>query len=149
MWPHLLNKGQEILGPLLFSLFINDLPEVLRAQTNLFADDGAMYESGSDLEEVRNTLNVNMKVLETWLDENELELNTKKIRVMYLGSSASKCNDNESGVQFHGTPLAMCQQFKYLGVMVNNALNWNDHIGMITLEWSSRILQKTVNPAQE
>ena len=90
-----------------------------------------MYESGSDREEVRNTMIVNTKVLETWLDENELELNTKKTRVMYLGSSASKCSDNESGVQFHGTPLAMCQQFKYLEVMVNNALNWNDHIGMI------------------
>ena len=59
-------------------------------------------------------------------------------------SSASKCSDNESGIQFHGTPLAMCQRFKYLGAMVNNVLNWNDYIGII----QQVAYKKTVNPAQ-
>ena len=73
----------SLLGPLIFSLFINDLLQVLSAQTNLFADDGAMHESGPDLAEVRNSLNMNMKALGIWLEDNELQLNAKKTRVMY------------------------------------------------------------------
>ena len=115
------------MGPLLFSLYINDLLKTLTAQTNLYADDGAV-----NLEEVKCSLNADMKALESWLKTNKLQLNTEKTKVMYLSSNPNELKDNDhSGIEFQGTTLHLCEEFKYLGVTINKALKWNDHIRTI------------------
>ncbi len=64
------------LGPLLFSLYVNDLPNIVKSCTvNLFADDTCLYYSSSDLTEIQNMLQDDMNNVNMWLKENSLVFN--------------------------------------------------------------------------
>ena len=77
----------SILGPLLFSIFVNDLPKCLNSELiNLYADDTAVSVFSSDLQELECKLNVALTLLKNWFDKNKLSLNCTKSKVMYFGT---------------------------------------------------------------
>ena len=77
----------SVLGPLLFLLYISDLPNISsKLNFFLFADD---YES-DDLKELEKTVNQELKLLSQWLNVNRLSLNVKKIILLYFGLIGNK-----------------------------------------------------------
>ena len=77
----------SILGPLLFLLYINDLPNCLSdTKCNMFADDTQLDRSSSDVNIVTNALNNDLKNVSDWLSTNKLSLNTEKTEYMIIGS---------------------------------------------------------------
>ena len=77
----------SILDPLLFLLYINDLPNCLNSvKCNMFADDTQIDTSGNDINTVTNALNKDLKNVSDWLTVNKLSLNTKKTEYMIIGS---------------------------------------------------------------
>ena len=71
----------SILGPLLFTLYINDLPSVTKTcKVILYADDTAIIYSDKQKALIEKHLNNDMEIVETWLDENRLTLNVKKTK---------------------------------------------------------------------
>ena len=68
------------LGPLLFSIFINDLPDTcLQSQVQLYADDTAIYSSGTDLMQIQSSLQSDFNRVQNWLHENKLVLNNRRL----------------------------------------------------------------------
>ena len=77
------------LGPLLFLIFINDLPQkVQKCVTNLFADDVSMYFTGKSLSETSAIFQSSINEAAKWYHENRLTINIPKSSVMLLGSEA-------------------------------------------------------------
>ena len=77
----------SILGPLLFLIYINDLPIALHElKTNLYADDTAVTISDSNPEILERKLNDALKIIMNWFAVNKLSLNRKKSKIMYFGT---------------------------------------------------------------
>ncbi len=71
------------LGPLLFSIFTNDLPYVFdKCSATLFADDTTVHFASENITELTNTLQSELHLLLDWIDENRLMLNVPKTKSM-------------------------------------------------------------------
>ena len=115
----------SILGPLLFIMYINDMykvSEILRFI--IFADDTNLFCLGDDLSVLVNTVNIELKKLESWFKVNKLSLNVSKSNYMLFGNKKS---DNYN-VQLSGINLEKVVVTKFLGVLIDYQLNWNKHI---------------------
>ena len=74
----------SILGPLLFLIFINDLPEATEFYIKLFADDTFLCAQNKNLLLLENQVNFELKKVFTWLASNKLTLNIKKSKFMFF-----------------------------------------------------------------
>ena len=78
----------SVLGPLLFLIYINDLPNISNKLTFfLFADDTNIYYESNDLKELEKTINKELKLLSQWLNLNRLSLNVSKTNFVIFRSS--------------------------------------------------------------
>ena len=74
----------SILGPILFTLFINDLPNGIQSLISLFADDSKIHLP-LVTEDSTNQLQADLEVLEVWSKAMQMRFNPKKYKVMHLG----------------------------------------------------------------
>ena len=85
----------SVLGPLLFLLYINDLPNATEFLTLLFADDTTFQFSGVNLDTLFEKCNIELKKASVWFNANKLTLNVKKTKFM-LFSEKNAIDDFES-----------------------------------------------------
>ena len=77
----------SILGPLLFLIYINDLPNCLKFTTPcLYADDTQIFSSSFDIGALANNINSDLKNLSDWLTVNKLQFHPLKTKLMVVGS---------------------------------------------------------------
>lgn len=118
----------SVLGPLLFSLFINDLPNCLRhCSSLLYADDGAIYYSCKprDLDDAITSVNEDFDSIELWCRQNRLRMNTLKTKAMFFGSAYninSLDRNDMPRLSIAGEDLEYVDNFKYLGVILDSTL---------------------------
>ena len=122
----------SILGPLLFSLYVKDLPNCLRAANVLmYADDTVIYYAASDANQLERVLNVELKFLHDWSTKNELFIHPKKTEYVIFGTTMKRNqinSDNLSGV-YLGEQALNCRPFyKYLGVYLDQSLSFKEHV---------------------
>ena len=76
-----------ILGPLLFQLYINDLPNCLSdCEPRMYADDTHLTYAGDNADNIQLHLNQDLQNVHNWLRENKLTLNMTKTEFMLIGS---------------------------------------------------------------
>lgn len=79
-------KGSSF-GPLLYSIFTNDLPLTLKdAKISMYADDSTIYIAKPTIDELSSVLNQELKAVVTWITNNKLVLNTAKTNSIVLGT---------------------------------------------------------------
>ena len=121
----------SILGPTLFSIFINDLPAVLPpGSTVLFADDTAIFIVSDSIPSLNSSLQTCLDLANLWLAKNGLKLNVSKTKSMLVHSSKKKLQSGLN-LSINGHDVIQVRCFKYLGVLVNDTLTWSDHIDMV------------------
>lgn len=118
----------SILGPLLFSLFINDLPESLKYMMHhMFADDVQIYKSFKQDDSIQSLKEINedLKLIQNWADSNNLMLNVSKTQAIAISSN------NETRflppLWLNGLIVPYSDRVKNLGMFFNKKLDWTDH----------------------
>ena len=103
----------SVLGPVLFLIFINDLPEDINSRTRLFADDCILYRQLSSKND-QQLLQEDLDRLATWEKTWGMEFHPQKCSVMRISRARTPIT-----FQYHlkGVPLAEEQSSKYLGLI--------------------------------
>ena len=123
----------SILGPLLFLLFVNDLPNASSAlHFYLFADDTNIFASNKSYEKLVQQLNLELVHVNDWFAANKLSLNIKKTNYILFSSHRKKLPLTEIPLLINNTPVPRVTSIKFLGVLIDSHLTWNDHIHSIS-----------------
>ena len=127
----------SILGPLLFLLYINDLPNIFSSfHTLMFADDSSFYLIGSDIKSMIYRSNVELEKFYKWSLCNRLTVNIKKTK--YLILTKKKINVIPP-IFFHFDPLERVSFHKVLGVYLDHNLSFRVHISELCQKLSRSI----------
>ena len=118
----------SILGPLLFMIYVNDLPHYIQnAHIHLYADDTAISVSGKTPVELENGLNKQLAIANKWLRENQLTLNTEKTKYMLFGTNVTLNKMKDVTVKSNDTAVQRVTKYKYLGFMLDERLDFKEH----------------------
>ena len=119
----------SILGPLMFILFINDMPECLKsANMILYADDAVIFFNHKNVDIIQKTLNGELNNIKDFFMKNELIINLKKGKTeSMLFGTARKCNSIDLNVTFDDEPVNKVETYKYLGCWFDSSLSLNQH----------------------
>ena len=119
----------SVLGPLLFSIYINSLGEnVDEATLHFYADDTVMYCAGPSIKEAVVKLQAVFNIIQTQLSELKLLLNVEKTKVM-LFSKAKKTPETALDiVTMQGQVLQVVSYYKYLGIWLDDCLTFKLHV---------------------
>ena len=129
----------SILGPLLFLIYINDLGAISEQLTSiLFADDSNLFAEGPNLQNLQTIVNSEMPKLVNWLTANRLSLNIKKTHVMVFGH-LPESTKKEVAVTINGFTLDVVENTKFLGLLLDDSLNWKAHVNYITQKLAKSI----------
>lgn len=121
----------SVLGPLLFLVYVNDLSSAIRyADVNLFADDTMLFQSNHLLKSLTKRANIDLKLLTHWLNANKISLNCSKTELLIF-KPKRKIVDFEVKIKINGHRLYPSKVVKYLGVFIDDELNWKNHINFI------------------
>ena len=131
----------SILGPLCFSLFINDLPQAVDEITVLFADDAAFVITSTTLEGLYGKISKLFSDLSTYLNDNRLVANSNKSKLMMF---TSRPIPDLPDLAFNDNIIECVSEFKYLGLTISKTLSFATHINNISLN-VSRITGSLVN----
>ena len=137
---NLINHGVpqgSVLGPVLFLLYINDLPNVSSLKTLLFADDTALFASGNNSSSVEKVVNEELKKIENWLLKNKLTLNTQKSSTIMFGEK--KTENNMINIHINNSQICQKDEVKYLGIVIDKNLKWKPHIDKLTTQISQSV----------
>ena len=132
----------SILGPLLFLLFINDLPLYTKnVSTDLYADDTTLYDIQDSMERIEDNLQSALNNLHVWCRNNGMILNSSKTKVMLVTTNQKRqrLHNENLDLKFNNEPLNMISNDKILGIYVDKNLNWSDHIKHLSRKITSSI----------
>ena len=115
----------SILGPLLFLIYINDLPQVSKFFIRLFADDTFLCAQNEDLWLLEKEVNAELIKVYKWLASNKLTLNMDKSKCMIISKKRKTTN---MSIRINRKELKHCDSYKYLGVYIDKNLSWKPHI---------------------
>ena len=130
----------SILNPLLFLIYINDLPNCLECTTpRMFADDTNLTAVGETLDEARERAGVDLGNVHKWLRANKL-LNTGKTECVLMGSRHKTLYaDTQLQLESENEIVKKVKNTKVLGVQLDENLNWEKHMDYISSKVSSGI----------
>lgn len=124
-----LGVGQgSILGPLFYLIYVNDIGKLqLTGNLSLFADDTAIFYYGPTHEHNKIAIQRDMSVIEEYYRLNGLTSNRSKTQFIHFGNRRGNLNPVDS-IQCNETVIFEANTVKYLGLVLDNRLNWKPHI---------------------
>ena len=127
----------SILGPLLFLLYINDLPNVSPfMSTILFADDTTLLAAHDDIDSLIHQINIELCKFSKWLNINRLSLNVDKTYYMIF---TTRTIVNNISLYFNNNKIKTANYVKYLGVRMDSGLTFEHHVAHILNKVSKTI----------
>ena len=134
----------SVLGPLLFLIYINDLPNSLcYTESFMFADDTALLLSDFKLKTIKKKINIDLKLISQWLNSNKIALNVIKTEAVLFRHPKKKLN-YKIKLKLNGKSIYFSSHVKYLGVILDEHLNWSYHMTnlAVKLRRSNGIISK-------
>ena len=130
-----------ILGPLLFLIYINDLPNCLsHSRARMYADDTHLTYASNDIDDIDHHFNEDLAKVSEWLVANRLTLNQSKTEFMLIGSRQRISTFNSSpSLTINDVPIKQVSHTKSLGVHIDENLTWNVHIEKLCKKVASGI----------
>ena len=112
----------SILGPLLFIIFMNDLPDSISEKITIYADDTNVVVGADSPRELESKITAVLIQLAKWYSNNQLVINVKKTNIILFNYI-----QNFEGVSYEGNYIKFVQSTKILGLYVDSNLKWKTH----------------------
>ena len=129
----------SILGPLLFIIYVNSLPDCINCKCVMYADDTTLLFKSADSTSLQFHMNDCMSKIVHWFKINKLTLNIKKTKYMIFGTNNALRNFDDISLNYGNDIIERVYKFKYLGVIFDPTLAWNEHVDYISSVVSKRI----------
>ena len=125
------------MGPLIFLIFINDLPKFINDKSVpiLFADDTSILVSHSNPTIFYNIINTVFQTLNDWFKHNLLSLNFAKTH--FIKFITRNNNQIEININYGNKLIPAITYTKFLGLTVNCSLTWTNHTDLLTKKLSN------------
>ena len=118
----------SILGPLLFNIYINDITDLpLKGSIQLYADDTLILYKAGDMSELQAMMQYDIDIIYNWLISNKLSINESKTSYMIFNNK----QDLSINVNLNGKSITQTRVTKYLGLLIDEDLNFHRHIESI------------------
>ena len=118
------------LGPVLFLIFINDLPDNIRSSVRLFADDCVLYRNINSLTDCQ-ILQEDLNNLAQWETDWQMKFNVAKCHSMRV-TRHLRSNQIHFNYSLYQQTLEQVRSAKYLGLTITDYLEWGQHISEIS-----------------
>lgn len=130
----------SILGPLLFLLYINDLPNICEdVNIDLYADDSTLHKSGDDISVIEEKLQYSLNMITKWCKINNMLLHPKKSKSMLVGSRQKLKIAKALNLKINDSTLDNVESQKLLGIYVENTLNWHCQVNDVCKKLNSKV----------
>ena len=127
----------SVLGPLLFIIYTNDLPNSMKhSKCILFADDTTVYHSSTNLNELIGLIEEDLVTLTDWFCVSKLSLNVNKTNLLVFSPKA-KIISNEMTIKLGGQIIRRVNNAKFLGIHIDDELQWGAHIDHLSKKLAS------------
>jgi exonuclease III len=127
----------SVLGPLLFLIYINDLPGTVnkKAVPILFADDTSIIVKSSELKDFQNNMAMTFNCVNNWFKVNFLSINVEKTHYLqFKTKNKPTCNIN---IVCNNNLVTALPKIKFLGIYIQDSIKWSCHIDHIIPKLSS------------
>lgn len=129
----------SVLGPLLFILFINDMHNsVVHSKVHHYADDTNLLLTSNSLKTINRQVNHDLSLISHWLKANKISLNTTKTEIIVFRPKQKQITKHLN-FRINGQKINTCSSVKYLGVILQENLEWNLHLNTLNLKLNRAI----------
>lgn len=127
----------SILGPILFLLYINHLPCVIKQKIVMFADDVSVFFKfdRKDTPDLSATISDTIKIIIKWLKNIKLNTNISKTCILHFRNYNTP--DLDLNITIDGKKIETVKSAKFLGIHFDDHLNWKTHIDVLENKLSS------------
>ena len=127
----------SILGPLLFLVYVYDLPHGIVSNISSFADDTFIWNSGKNPDLITNILTKDLETISNWSARWLMSLNASKTRTITISNKATL--GRYDSIILNGEQLEEVMDHSHLGLRITNNLSWNRHVDVICKRAGQRI----------
>jgi hypothetical protein len=122
----------SVLGPLFFIIYINDLPMSIThdSKAKLFADDTSVLVTDNEHTSFKQKMNSALTSLDQWFTTNQLVLNITKTNIIKFTPKATVHAPLD--IFFKDNVLDEVNSTKFLGIHIDNHMNWKTHVEQIS-----------------
>lgn len=115
----------SVLGPILFSLYNDDLPNSLQnSNVLLYADDTALLFTGDTLPALQTHVMAELPRISSWFLENKLTLNSNKTKYVVFRSRRNNVDTSQINIRLNNSPIQEVDSFKYLGLIIDQHVHY-------------------------
>ena len=121
----------SVLGPLLFLVYINDLPDGINSLRKVSADDTSLFSKIYDIHKSASNLNDDLKKISYWAYQWKMQFNpdpNKQANEVIFSRKTSSNNLSHPPIKFSNNYISKCSHQKHLGIVLDSKLNFNSHV---------------------
>jgi hypothetical protein len=116
----------SVLGPLLFIIYINDIPHLTNGRSIMYADDTSILNVGRDMNELQNTTSNNTRVVEQYFEINNISINPSKTHYILFHTRQCRQEGNLK-IPVKNREISNVKSTDFLGVVIDSNVSWEIH----------------------
>ncbi len=129
----------SIIGPLLFTLYVNDFPDYVDNAVDMYADDSTSQAHAKDINTVENKLTEMLAKAAECMKNNTLTLHRGKTKAQLIGSNHCVTKNTKITVKFNDQIIELVHSAKLLGIHIDSNLTWEEHYNYICKKISENL----------